>query len=112
MGAILGYLQKHEINSHCEPGAFYLVNNYSAGYDLDGHVQPLGPNNFLYPPQTVPTIAAVLEKAGVSFGTGLPERAIRRMSPPRWKHCISHWMRRAGSNTTTSAIHWSAPPRS
>ena len=64
---ILSYLQKKGVGSHCEPGAFYLVNNYSAGYDLDGHLQPLGPNNFLYPPQTVPTIAEALNEAGVSW---------------------------------------------
>jgi phospholipase C len=67
VGVILRFLQKKGVASHCEPGAFYLVNNYSAGYDLDGHPQPLGPNNFLYPPQTVPTIAAALSKAGVTW---------------------------------------------
>jgi acid phosphatase len=67
VGAILGVLQKKGIASHCEPGAYYLVNNYSAGYDLDGHPQPLGPHNYNYPPQTVPTIAESLSKAGVSW---------------------------------------------
>jgi phospholipase C len=67
VGTILDYLRKKGVSSRCEPGAFYLVNNYSAGYDLDGHVQPLGPNNFIYPPQAVPTIAEVLNKAGVSW---------------------------------------------
>ena len=42
MSAILGVLQKKGVASHCEPGAYYLVNNYGAGYDLDGHPQPLG----------------------------------------------------------------------
>ncbi|HWW78554.1 MAG TPA: alkaline phosphatase family protein, partial [Steroidobacteraceae bacterium] len=67
VGAILGVLQKKGIASRCEPGAYYLVNNYSAGYDLDGHPQPLGPHNYNYPPQTVPTIAESLSKAGVSW---------------------------------------------
>jgi phospholipase C len=67
VGAILGILQKKGVASHCEPGAYYLVNNYSAGYDLDGHPQPLGPHNYNYPPQTVPTIAESLSKAGVSW---------------------------------------------
>jgi acid phosphatase len=65
--AILAVLQRHGIASHCEPDAYYLVNNYSAGYDLDGHLQPLGPNNYNYPPQSVPTIAAALSGAGVSW---------------------------------------------
>ena len=67
VSAILGVLQKKGVASHCEPGAFYLVNNYGAGYDVDGHPQPLGPKNYTYPPQTVPTIAEALSKAGVSW---------------------------------------------
>ena len=67
VAAILDYLKKKGLSSHCEPGAYYLVNNYSAGYDLDGHPQPLGPRNFNYPPQTVPTIGEALSKAGVSW---------------------------------------------
>src|SRR5580704_566897 len=46
VGAIRGVLQKKGIASRSEPGAYYLVNNYSAGYDLDGHPQPLGPHNY------------------------------------------------------------------
>jgi acid phosphatase len=67
VAAILGVLQKRGVSSHCEPGAYYLVNNYGAGYDVDGHPQPLGPKNYTYPPQTVPTIAEALSKAGVSW---------------------------------------------
>ena len=40
--------------TNCDPGKYYLVNNYSPGYDLNGVLQPIGPNNFNYPPQTVP----------------------------------------------------------
>jgi acid phosphatase len=77
VSAILGVLQKKGVASHCEPGAYYLVNNYGAGYDVDGHTQPLGPKNYTYPPQTVPTIAESLSKAGVSWGwyTGAREAA-------------------------------------
>ena len=67
VSAILGILQKKGVASHCEAGAYYLVNNYGAGYDLDGHTQPLGPKNYTYPPQIVPTIAEALNKAGVSW---------------------------------------------
>jgi phospholipase C len=65
--ATLAVLLKHGIASRCEPQAYYLVNNYSAGYDLDGHLQPLGPNNYNYPPQSVPTIAEALSEHGVSW---------------------------------------------
>ena len=77
VSAILGVLARKRVPSHCEPGAYYLVNNYGAGYDVDGHVQPLGPKNYTYPPQTVPTIAESLSKAGVSWGwyTGAREAA-------------------------------------
>jgi phospholipase C len=67
VGPILEALRKSGVDSRCEPGAYYLVNNYSAGYDLDGHPQPLGPNNQNYPPQTVPTIAELLSRHGVSW---------------------------------------------
>lgn len=53
--------------SNCDPGKYYLVNNYSPGYDLNGTPQPIGPNNFNYPPQTVPTVAEALAAKGVSW---------------------------------------------
>ena len=65
---ILALLQRRGIPSRCEPGHYYLVNNYVPGYDLDGHRQPLGPHNFVYPPQTVRTIAEALTAHGVSWG--------------------------------------------
>jgi phospholipase C len=67
VGQILAVLHKSGVDSRCEPGAYYLVNNYSAGYDLDGHLQPLGPNNQNYPPQSVPTIAEALSRKHVSW---------------------------------------------
>jgi len=67
VGAILAVLQRKGVPSRCEADTYYLVNNHSAGYDLDGHVQPLGPNNHTYPPQTVPTIAEALGNHGVSW---------------------------------------------
>ena len=67
VGAILALLQKKGVASRCEPGAYYLVNNYGAGYDLEGHPQPLGPNDYNYPPQGVPTIAEALSRHGVSW---------------------------------------------
>ena len=65
--AILEVLAHKGLKSRCEPGAYYLVNNYGAGYDLEGHVQPLGPRNQTYPPQQVPTVAEALSRRGVSW---------------------------------------------
>jgi len=67
VAAILAVLRQAGVPSRCDPGSYYLVNNYSAGYDLDGHLQPLGPHNQNYPPQTVPTIAEALSRRGVSW---------------------------------------------
>jgi phospholipase C len=67
VATILQVLAHQGIASRCVPGAYYLVNNLAPGFDLDGHVQPLGPNNFVYPPQDVPTIAAALSAHAVSW---------------------------------------------
>ncbi len=67
VGAILEALRRQRVASHCERGAYYLVNNYGAGYDLDGHPQPLGAQDQFYPPQTVPTIAEALSHKGISW---------------------------------------------
>ena len=67
VAAILAVLRRTNVPSRCEPGNYYLVNNYSAGYDLNGHPQPLGPHNQVYPPQTVPTIAEALSRRRVSW---------------------------------------------
>jgi acid phosphatase len=67
VATILEALDRHGIASGCEPGHYYLVNNYTPGYDLDGHPQPLGPRNFTYPPQAVPTVAEALTARGVSW---------------------------------------------
>lgn len=65
---ILSLLERHRLASRCAPGHYYLVNNYAPGYDLDGHLQPIGPDNYTYPPQTVRTIAEALSAQGVSWG--------------------------------------------
>jgi phospholipase C len=67
VGSILAFLRAKHIESKCAPGAYYLVNNYDPGYDMDGGVQPIGPNNYTYPPQTVPTIAQALTRKGVTW---------------------------------------------
>jgi acid phosphatase len=67
VAAIVDVLASRRIDSRCEPGHYYLVNNLTPGYDLDGHPQPLGPRNYTYPPQTVPTIAEALTQHAVSW---------------------------------------------
>jgi phospholipase C len=67
VGAILSFLATTGTKSNCDAGKYYLVNNYGLGYDLAGNPQPIGPNNFTLPPQTVPTIAEGLAAKGVSW---------------------------------------------
>ncbi|HEY8027418.1 MAG TPA: alkaline phosphatase family protein [Burkholderiaceae bacterium] len=67
VGPILTYLSAKGVKSNCAPGAYYLVNNYGLGYDMNGVPQPVGANNFNLPPQTVPTIAEALARKGVSW---------------------------------------------
>lgn len=54
-------------SAHCAPDAYYLVNNYNPPYDIHGVAQPLGPNQYVYPPQTVPTIGEALSAHQVSW---------------------------------------------
>ncbi|WP_321888030.1 alkaline phosphatase family protein [Paraburkholderia bannensis] len=68
VGAILGFLSSKRVASNCDAGKYYLVNNYNPGYDLSGNTQPIGANNYNYPPQSVPTIAEALAAKGLSWG--------------------------------------------
>ena len=54
-------------DGNCEPGAYYLVNNYGAGYSATGEPVSLGPNIFRVPPQSQPTIAEALSASGISW---------------------------------------------
>ena len=54
-------------DGNCEPGAYYIVNNYRAGYLPDGKPGELGPKVFRVPPQAQPTIAEALAARGVSW---------------------------------------------
>ena len=64
---ILRYLDalRAKPRSNCEPGHYYLVNNYNPGYFGDGTVDTKGP--FTVPPSTLPTIADALHRRKVSF---------------------------------------------
>jgi acid phosphatase len=67
VGAILKVLKSRKLRSGCERGAYYLVNNYDTPYNVDGTPKTLGPDQFVYPPQTVPTIGEALFAKGVSW---------------------------------------------
>jgi acid phosphatase len=67
VGAILSFLATTATQSNCDAGKYYLVNNYGLGYDRAGNAQPIGPNNYTLPPQTVPTIAEALSAKGVAW---------------------------------------------
>ena len=64
---ILAVLTSNGVSSNCDAGKYYLVNNYAPGYDMNGNAQPIGPNNYNYPPQTVPTIAEALANKGITW---------------------------------------------
>lgn len=64
--AILNYLSSlpYQPNPNCDPGHYYLLNNYSPGYFGDGSVNT---GEFVIPPSNIRTIADSLIAAGVSW---------------------------------------------
>ncbi|HEY3698699.1 MAG TPA: alkaline phosphatase family protein [Spongiibacteraceae bacterium] len=52
---------------NCAADTYYLLNNYSLGYDYHGTPRALGSDKFVLPPQTIPTIADALAQKGVSW---------------------------------------------
>ncbi|HKX10695.1 MAG TPA: alkaline phosphatase family protein [Stellaceae bacterium] len=54
-------------DGNCEPGAYYLVNNYGTGFNYAGERKPLGPDQYTLPPQVAPTIGEALAAKGVSW---------------------------------------------
>jgi phospholipase C len=63
--SILTYLGNMGVKSNCEPGHYYLLNNYNPGFFGNGQVDTI--NTFTIPPTTVPSIADVLLKHNVSW---------------------------------------------
>ena len=61
----------HPVASRCEPGHYYLVNNYNPGYFGDGSnaYTDTNANNFVYtiPPSTLRTIGDSLSESNVSW---------------------------------------------
>ncbi len=71
VGAIRTYLKSLPYaafkDGNCEPGSYYLVNNYYSAYNLDGTQKVLAPSLYVTPVQTAPTIADALSAKGISW---------------------------------------------
>ena len=67
VGPILDYLTSIKVPSRCEPGHYYLLNNYGPAYNTDGSRVDVKQHPFTLPPQTLPNVGLALSKAGVSW---------------------------------------------
>jgi acid phosphatase len=68
VSAVVAQLKKNRVRTNCASGHYYLVNNYSMYWNQTGDKhRDLGADKFVLPPQTAPTIADVLTRAGVSW---------------------------------------------
>jgi len=68
VAAIWPYLEglTYRVFDNCQPGAYYLLNNYNPGYEVDGQ---LNTSTFTVPPQVNwPTIGGELSEHGISWG--------------------------------------------
>jgi phospholipase C len=67
VSSVVSYLQglSSKINPNCEPGHYYLLNNYNPGYFGNGTVDTT--DKFTIPPSSSPSIGDVLLAAKVSF---------------------------------------------
>jgi len=64
---IVAYLQSQKRPARCDPGHYYLVNNYGPAYNADGTMVDVKQHPYTLPPQTLPNIGEALTKAGVSW---------------------------------------------
>ena len=73
VGPVLKYLKSLKINPNCDPGHYYLLNNYNPGYFGDGSnaYTDTNPNNtpFTIPPTSQHSIADVLLAGNVSWAS-------------------------------------------
>jgi phospholipase C len=71
VGPIREYLSKLRIDPRCEPGHYYLLNNYNPGWFGNGNnaFADLSPSNtpFTIPPSSTPSIGDDLNNANVSW---------------------------------------------
>ncbi|HTZ99975.1 MAG TPA: alkaline phosphatase family protein [Candidatus Aquilonibacter sp.] len=71
VGPVLAYLNSLHVNPRCQPGHYYLLNNYNPGYFGQGENaftdgSPLN-TAFTIPPSSTPGIGDTLLKAGISW---------------------------------------------
>ncbi len=67
VSTIKSYLKAIRVKANCQPGRYYLLNNYNPGFNGDGTLAALGPNDFTIPPQSQRSIANTLDEANVSW---------------------------------------------
>ena len=65
VGSVVSYLQAMKVNPNCEPGHYYLLNNYNPGYFGDGSVDTT--DTYTIPPSSTRTIADVLMEHKISW---------------------------------------------
>jgi phospholipase C len=67
--AVVNYLQSlpRPVNPNCDPGHYYLLNNYNPGYLGNGVVLPLSVSPFTIPPSSVRHIGDALMEKNISF---------------------------------------------
>ena len=73
--SIAQFVKRQGINTNCEQGAYYLVNNYRPPYDESGKLVPgsgglpryTDAKTYMYPPQRLHTIGELLSEHGVSW---------------------------------------------
>jgi phospholipase C len=69
VAAVLDQLHDHDVrHANCAPNHYYLVNNYNMYWNQTSAApRALGAQQFTLPPQSLPTIADVMTKHGVSW---------------------------------------------
>jgi phospholipase C len=71
VGPVVSYLRSIRIDPRCEPGHYYLLNNYNPGWFGNGNnaYTDLNPSNtpFTVPPSSTPSIGDDLNQANVSW---------------------------------------------
>jgi acid phosphatase len=64
VGPILDYLSSLGRSGNCQPNTYYMLNNYSPGYNADGTINH---SAFAVSPQTLPTVGDALNAKDVSW---------------------------------------------
>lgn len=67
VAAITQYLRRHELQTNCATGHYYLVNNYGPAYNPDGTLADVRLHPDTLPPPSLPNLAEALSKGGISW---------------------------------------------